>query len=111
MKQKQFSYKSIVGSPSELLFRIRTLQNNSIPDPGQRCFLSPLATQVAGIPPVPAVDPQDVRLHVRVAGEELQADAAGVLVVGKGGGLKVGVLVVLLILVGLQHHLQGGIQI
>ena len=52
-----------------------------------------------------------MRLHVRVAGEELQADAAGVLVVGKGGGLKVGVLVVLLILVGLQHHLQGGIQI
>ena len=50
-----------------------------------------------------------MRLHVRVAGEELQADAAGVLVVGKGGGLKVGVLVVLLILMGLQHHLQGGV--
>lgn len=65
----------------------------------------PLATEVAGISPVTTMDPKDVRLDVRVPGEELQADAAGVLVVRKGGGLETGVLVVLLVLVSLQHYL------
>jgi hypothetical protein len=42
------------------------------------------------------VNPKYVRLYVGIPREELQADAAGVLIVRKGRGLEAGVLVVLL---------------
>lgn len=46
-----------------------------------------------------------MRLHVRVAREQLQANPAGILVVGEGGCLELRVLVVLLVLVRLEHNL------
>ncbi len=51
------------------------------------------------------MNPEYVRLHVGIPREQLQTDAASVLIVRKGRGLEAGVLVVLLELVGLQHHL------
>ncbi len=59
-------------------------------------FCSPFSTEVTGISPIPAVNPEYVRLHVGIPREELQTDTAGVLIVRKGRGLEAGVLVVLL---------------
>jgi hypothetical protein len=59
-------------------------------------FCSPFSTEVTGISPIPAVNPEYVRLHVGIPREQLQTDAAGVLIVRKGRGLEAGVLVVLL---------------
>jgi hypothetical protein len=44
-----------------------------------------------------------VGLNVTIAGEEFEADPAGVLVANVDPG-QLGVVVVLLVLVGLQHH-------
>ncbi len=42
------------------------------------------------------MNPEYVRLHVGIPREQLQTDAAGVLIVREGRGLEAGVLVVLL---------------
>jgi hypothetical protein len=58
-------------------------------------LLEPLAAHGARVPAVAAVHPQDVRLDVAVAREQLQADPARVLVADVDVG-KVRIVVVLL---------------
>ena len=48
--------------------------------PQVSALLESLAAHLARVAPVAAVDAQDVRLDVTVAREQLEADAAGVLV-------------------------------
>ena len=66
-------------------------------------LLEPLAAHGARVPAVPAMDPQDVGLDVAIAGEQLQADSASVLVTDVHMG-ELRVVEVLLVLVGLKHH-------
>ena len=61
----------------------------------------PFATGSAGVATVAAVDTEDVRLHVGVAGEELQTHAARELVLRELARLVLGVVVVVLELVSL----------
>ena len=68
-----------------------------------RTLFEPFAADFARVSPVAAVDPQDVRLHVAIPRKQLQTNSADVLVPEIAQRLYLGVLVVLLVLVSLQH--------
>ncbi len=67
-------------------------------------LLEPLAAHGARISAVATMHSEDVGLDVAVPRKELEADAAGVLVADLPDPAHVGVLVVLLVLMCLQHH-------
>ena len=63
---------------------------------------SPFAAHRAGIPPVSAVDPEDVSLNVGVTGEELQRNSASEFVFREGRGFKLGIFMMFLEFVCLE---------
>jgi len=71
-----------------------------------RRFFKPFPALGARISPISTMNPENMRLDVRVPGEEFQAHPAGVLILREGRGFKLRVLMVLLKPVGLEHHLS-----
>ena len=63
----------------------------------------PLATHCAGIPPVAAVNTENVSLHVGVPGEQFETNSASELVLGEGRGFKLGIFMMFLEFVGLEQ--------
>lgn len=71
--------------------------------PQMGALLEALAAHGAGVAPVSTMDSQNVRLDVAVAGEQLEADTTGMFITDLAQLTDVGVLVMLLVLVSLQH--------